>query len=46
MSDKKEFKEVFKEWSVYAYTKLLSEQIFLPLNASDNKKILYGDKEL
>lgn len=41
-SDKKEFEEVFKEWSVYTYTKLLSEQIFLPLNASDNKKILYA----
>lgn len=31
MSDKKEFKEVFKEWSVYTYTKLLSEQIFFHL---------------
>lgn len=42
MRNKKEFEEVFKEWGVYTHTKLLSEQIFLPIDAGDNKKIVYA----
>ena len=26
----------------YTYTKLLSEQIFVPLNSADNKSIMYA----
>lgn len=38
----KEFTELFTRWCVYNYTKLLSEQIFVPLDASDNKAITYA----
>ena len=40
--NKKEFEELFIRWGVYSYTKLLSEQIFVPLHASDNKAITYA----
>lgn len=40
--DKEEFKKRFTCWGVYTYAKLLSEQIFVPLDASDNKSITYA----
>ena len=40
--DKKEFEELFTRWGVYTYTKLLSEQIFEPLDVSNNKAITYA----
>lgn len=40
--DKEEFKKIFKEWGVYTYAKLLSEQIFVPLDETDNKSIMYA----
>lgn len=39
--NKKEFEKLFTWWGVYTYTKLLSEQIFVPLDVSDNKAIAY-----
>ena len=41
-TNKKEFEEIFIRWCVYTYTKLLSEQIFKPLNVCDNKTIAYA----
>lgn len=40
--NKKEFEELFTRWCVYTYTKLLSEQIFTPLDVRDNKTITYA----
>lgn len=40
--NKKEFEELFTRWSVYTYTKLLSEQVFEPLAGCDNKAITYA----
>lgn len=40
--NKLEFKEVFKEWAVYTYAKLLSEQIFVPLADTEDKNIIYA----
>lgn len=40
--NKDEFKKVFTQWGVYTYAKLLSEQIFVPLNGTDNKSIMYA----
>lgn len=40
--NKKEFEELITRWGVYTYTKLLSEQIFEPLNSCDNKTIAYA----
>ncbi len=37
-----EFKQIFTEWSVYTYTKLLSEQIFEPLCDIDDKSKMYA----
>ena len=42
ITNKKEFEDLFIRWSVYTYTKLLSEQIFVPLDVSDNKAITYA----
>lgn len=33
--NKAEFEQVFVEWSIYTYCKLLSEEIFLPLDTED-----------
>ncbi len=41
-TNKKEFEERFTRWGVYTYTKLLSEQIFIPLDASDDKSMTYA----
>lgn len=41
-TNQKEFEELFTRWGVYTYTKLLSEQIFEPLNVCDNKAIAYA----
>ena len=41
-TSKKEFEELFTRWGVYTYTKLLSEQIFIPLNDCDTKTIIYA----
>ena len=40
--DEKEFKKLFKQWFVYTYSKLLSEQIFEPLDNTDDKSIVYA----
>lgn len=40
--NKKEFEELFTRWVVYTHTKLLSEQIFVPLHVADNKAITYA----
>ena len=40
--NKNEFEKIFIRWCVYTYTKLLSEQIFLPLDVYDNKTITYA----
>lgn len=40
--DKGDFEEKLIWWVVYTYAKLLSEQIFVPLNATCNKSILYA----
>lgn len=40
--DKEEFKKRFTRWGVYTYAKLLSEQIFVPIDASGNKSITYA----
>lgn len=40
--DKDEFKKLFLHWGVCTYSKLLSEQIFIPLDVSDNKSIIYA----
>lgn len=37
-----EFEKIFTRWGVYTYTKLLSEQIFEPLDVYDNKTITYA----
>ena len=36
-----EFKKLFTKWGVYTYSKLLSEQIFEPLDEKDNKSLMY-----
>lgn len=38
--NKAEFAELLTEWAVYTYTKMLSKQIFIPLD-TDNKKLEY-----
>ena len=40
--DQKEFEKVFTQWAVYTYVKLLSTQIFKPLDNCDNKAITYA----
>lgn len=40
--DQKEFEKVFTQWAVYTYVKLLSAQIFKPLDSCDNKAITYA----
>ena len=37
-----EIKEVFTRWCVYTYSKLLSEQIFVPLEKCDKKSHIYA----
>ena len=37
-----EFKRIFTEWAVYTYSKLLSEQIFEPIDDSADKGIMYA----
>ncbi len=37
-----EFKRLLTQWSVYTYTKLLSRQIFEPLNDTDDKTLMYA----
>lgn len=39
--DQDEFKNLFIEWSVFTYTKLLSEQLFVPLSETDDKSKMY-----
>lgn len=39
---KTEFEKIFTCWGVYTYTKLLSEQIFVPLDIYDDKTITYA----
>lgn len=41
-TNQKEFEELFAHWGVHSYSKLLSEQIFVPLDVSDNKVITYA----
>ena len=36
-----EFKKLVTKWGVYTYSKLLSEQIFEPLDEKDNKSLMY-----
>lgn len=40
--NKAEFAELLTQWGVYTHTKLLSEQIFIPLDSPDNKAITYA----
>lgn len=40
--DQKELEKVFTQWAVYTYVKLLSTQIFKPLDSCDNKAITYA----
>lgn len=40
--NKTEFKRIFTEWAVYTYSKLLSEQIFEPIDDSADKGIMYA----
>lgn len=40
--NKAEFAELFTRWGVYTHTKLLSEQIFIPLDVTDNKAVTYA----
>ena len=40
--NKAEFTELLTRWGVYTHTKLLSEQIFRPLDVTDNKSITYA----
>ena len=40
--NKTEFKRLFTEWSVYTYSKLLSEQIFEPIDGSADKGVMYA----
>lgn len=37
-----EFRKEIRRWAVYTHTKLLSEQIFVPLDVTDNKSITYA----
>ena len=37
-----EFNKLFTKWRVYTYSKLLSEQIFEPLDEKDNKSLMYA----
>lgn len=37
-----EFKQLLTRWGVYTYAKLLSEQIFVPLEVGDNKMVAYA----
>lgn len=37
-----EFEKEFAKWSAYTHTKLLSEQIFVPLDVADNKAVTYA----
>lgn len=40
--NKTEFKGLFTKWAVYTYSKLLSEQIFEPIDDSADKGIMYA----
>jgi len=40
--DQERFKQLFTEWGVYTYAKLLSEQIFVPLDNTEDKSIMYA----
>ena len=40
--NKREFENILTEWAVYTYTKLLSEQIFEPLDDTDDKALMYA----
>ena len=40
--NKAEFKRLFTEWAVYTYSKLLSEQIFEPIDDSADKGTMYA----
>lgn len=40
--NKAEVEELITQWGVYTHTKLLSEQIFIPLDVTDNKAIAYA----
>ena len=40
--NEEEFKKLFTQWGVYTYAKLLSEQIFEPLNNTDDKSLAYA----
>lgn len=40
--NKMDFKRLLTEWAVYTYSKLLSEQIFEPLDDTANKSIMYA----
>jgi RES domain-containing protein len=37
-----EFKKLFTKWAVYTYSKLLSEQIFEPLDENDDNSLIYS----
>lgn len=40
--DPEELKKILVPWSAYTYTKLLSEQIFIPLDVSDSRVMIYA----
>lgn len=40
--NKQEYNNVITKWGEYVYTKMLSEQIFEPLDVLDNKAIIYA----
>lgn len=40
--DKTEFKQLFTKWAVYTYSKLLSEQIFEPIDDLVDKGVMYA----
>lgn len=40
--DPNEFKKIVTQWGVYTYTKLLSKQIFEPLNDTADKTLMYA----
>lgn len=37
-----EVEKIFTKWGVYTYSKLLSEQIFVPLSETDDKGLMYA----
>lgn len=42
LRDDKDFVAPLKKWTAYIYTKLLSEQIFVPLCDTDDRSIMYA----